>query len=110
MSSVDIEYSDGGFPHIKLCAPVIVEQDKSTREYSSSKVMSIQQILNYRKETTPFLQTPIKSISNEQKRTTSLVFNDNELKQINIGDINDMNFKPKSSTNKKKNKKNKKNK
>jgi len=37
-------YSDGGFPHIKICYTENIDEDKKRREFSSKNVMSIQNI------------------------------------------------------------------
>ena len=43
-------FADGGFPHIKLCVNETVE-DKTKKEFSSKNVMSIQNILDKRRNT-----------------------------------------------------------
>ena len=42
-------YADGGFPHIRLCYVENIEEDKKSREFSSKNIMSIQNILNRRR-------------------------------------------------------------
>ncbi len=53
-------YSDGGFPHIRLCIEKSIETEKARKEFNTKNIMSIKNILDRRRNVVQ-LPIPIQS-------------------------------------------------
>ena len=96
-------YSDGGFPFIRLSIKENIEEDKKKREFGSKNIMSIQNILNKRRQLDDVLSK--RAVNNDmfneivipsedsESSDQEIKFNFNTIVDNHVKDISNLNVK-----------------